>query len=365
MKRYSHLYEQIIDYDNCRKAIIDASKHKRNKSYVIEVLENIDYYTRDLQYRLVNHKFVSPYRNKIIEDGLSHKKRNIQIPKFYPDQCAHHALINILEPIITKSSYYYSCANIPKRGIDYCLKAMHRFTKNESKAKYCAKLDIKHFYPSVDNNVLKKRLNEIIKDKKALNLIFTVIDTSKGLPIGNYTSPWFAEVLLQPMDNYIKQELKVPYYVRYADDLVLLSKNKRKLKNQMLKLITFVKDSLNLEINSNYQLFKIYNNGKGRRIDFVGKCFGIGHVTIRKRRALRIMKQSRVIQKMQENDAEISYLMASSFISRISVVNHCNCLSFKEKYVCSVNVKELKRIISKHDKKTQKQICNLFGHLMV
>lgn len=350
MKRHSHLYERIIDYDNCKKAIMDASKHKRKKGYVITILNNLDYYTKDLQKRLIEKRFVSPYKNKVIEDGLSHKKRNIQIPKFYPDQCAHHAIINILQPIIYKSSYIYSCANIPGRGIDYCAKAVHKFTRNDYKVRYCAKLDIKHFYPSVDNGVLKKRFEEKIKDKKALELIFVIVDTSKGLPIGNYTSPWFAEVLLQPMDYYIKQELKVPYYIRYADDIVLLSKNKRRLRQQMNKLISYINDNLKLEVKDNYQLFKIYKNGIGRRIDFVGKCFGIGHITIRKRRALRLMKQSRYIAKSQKKDAEISYLMASSFISRVSVMKHCNCLAFKQKYLYSIDVKELKRIISKHDK---------------
>lgn len=351
MKRYSHLYEKIIDYENCRKAIIDASKHKRSKAYVMEILNNIEFYTKDLQQRLINLDFVSPYRNKTIEDGLSHKKRNIQIPKFYPDQCAHHAIIRILKPIITASSYHYSCANIPGRGIDYCSKAMSKFTSSEAKVRYCAKLDIKRFYPSVDNDVLKRSFEKRIKDKKALELIFAVIDTSKGLPIGNYTSPWFAEVLLQPMDNYIKHELKVPYYVRYADDIVLMSRNKKKLHNQMKRLIGFVEEELNLEIKDNYQLFRIFNNGIGRRIDFIGKCFGIGHATIRKRRSLKIMQQSRMIQKMQKDDREISYLTASSFLSRIAVVNKSDCLSFKQKYIYSVDVNELKQIISKHDKK--------------
>lgn len=191
MKRYSNLYERMVSVDNCRTAIYNAAKKKHKRVYVTRVLDNIDYYAQDLSNRLINLCFTSPYKLKDIEDGLSHKRRTIQIPAFYPDQCAHHAIMQILKPIILKSAYHYTCANIPGRGMDYCSKAMERVTKGieydknampHFKAKYCAKMDIHHFYPSVENGVMKQAIRRKIKDKNVLNILDTLIDTTQGLP---------------------------------------------------------------------------------------------------------------------------------------------------------------------------------------
>lgn len=116
MKRYGFLYEQIVSVDNCRLAIINASHKKKNRKMVKKVFDNLEYYANDLSERLIHMDFLSPYKTRIIKDGLSGKERELQVPAFYPDQCAHHAIMQILKPIIEKSSYHWSCANIPNRG---------------------------------------------------------------------------------------------------------------------------------------------------------------------------------------------------------------------------------------------------------
>lgn len=231
MKRIGYLYEKIISVENCKYAIENASKGKKRRSGVQTVLDNIDFYAQDLSERLQNGTFVTPYKPRTIKDGSSKKIRVIQVPAFYPDQCSHHAIIRVLMPIIKSSSYYWSCANIPNKGIDLASKGVERATKKDARqAKYCVKLDIRKFYPSVPHDKLKARFREKIKDEKALRIIFKIIDShEEGLPIGNYTSPWFAEFYLQPLDNYIKQELHAKYYVRYADDIVIIGTNKRKM----------------------------------------------------------------------------------------------------------------------------------------
>ena len=106
-------------------------------------MDNLDFYAKDLSERLVRLDFTSPYRTRIIKDGLSGKERELQIPAFYPDQCAHHAIVQVLQPLIMKSSYYWSCANIPNRGIDRAAKGVERATMRDIKhAKYCVKMDI-------------------------------------------------------------------------------------------------------------------------------------------------------------------------------------------------------------------------------
>ena len=97
MKRIGFLYEQIVSEENCRLAIINAAKHKKKRKNVMKVINNLDFYVKDLSERLVRLDFTSPYRTRIIKDGLSGKERELQIPAFYPDQCAHHEILLPLE----------------------------------------------------------------------------------------------------------------------------------------------------------------------------------------------------------------------------------------------------------------------------
>lgn len=368
MKRIGFLYEQIVSEENCRLAIINAAKHKKKRKNVQKVMDNLDFYAKDLSERLVRLDFTSPYRTRIIKDGLSGKERELQIPAFYPDQCAHHAIVQVLQPLIMKSSYHWSCANIPNRGIDRAAKGVERATVRDIKhAKYCVKMDIHKFYPSIPHDKLKDYLSRKIKDKKALGIIHVVIDSyhslpEHGIPIGNYTSPWLAEFYLQPLDYFIKQTLGVRYYIRYADDLVLIDSNKRKLRKALYAVIAFVEE-LGLEIKHDYQLFRIQRNCKsrtnrrGRKIDFVGRCFGIKVTTIRKRRALALMRQSRYIQKIQRTNGVVSFRMAAGFLSRCSCFKHTDSLGMKKKYYDTVKIKKLKEVV-RNESKRKHFSCN-------
>lgn len=355
MKRIGYLYEKITSVNNCYWAIVEAAQSKKDRAHVQRILDDIDYYAADLSMRLTVHNFTSPYMTRTIQDGLSGKERVLDIPAFYPDLCAQHAIERVLRNIILSSSYYWSCANIPDRGIDRAARGVERATKHDTKhAKYCVKMDIHKFYPSIPPDKLKARLREKIKDTRALAIIDAEIDShSKGLPIGNFTSPWFAEFYLQPLDMFIKQTLKIKYYIRYADDMVLIGNNKRKLHKAMRAIIFFVRNRLGLEIKSNYQLFLIQRDGskRGRKIDFVGRCFGIGFTTIRKRRALALMRQSRHIQKLQREDLPISYKMAAGFMSRSACYKHTDSYLMKQKYYETVNIKQLKEVIRNESKR--------------
>ena len=113
MKRIGFLYERIVSEENCRLAILNASQKKKKRKMVKEVLDNLEHYANDLSERMSRMDFLSPYKTRIIKDGLSGKERELQVPAFYPDQCAHHAIMQILKPIIEKSSYRWSCAKSP------------------------------------------------------------------------------------------------------------------------------------------------------------------------------------------------------------------------------------------------------------
>lgn len=359
MKRYKNLYNKIIDIESCKQAILEASKSKRERKFVKEVLENIDVYAKDLSSKLQDLEFCTKYHERIILNKASNKERILQISNFYPDLCAQHAIVQVLKPLITKRSYFWSCANIPQRGIKHAEVGTTRATLHDLKhAKYCAKLDIQKFYGSIDRQVLKATLRHKIKDYKALELISAVIDSYKGdgLPIGNYLSPWLAEFLLQSLDYFIKQTLHIRHYIRYADDMVLIDSNKRKLHKAVDAISSYLA-KLKLKLKHNYQVFLIKRSrgetraGKGRKIDFVGKCFARGYTTVRKRRALAFMRQSRKIQKLQSTNKPISYKQAAGFISRASCLKHANTIALKAKYYDTININQLKEIIRNESKR--------------
>ena len=120
MKRIGNIYSKIAERENCKQAIIKASKGKKSRKDVRKVVENIEYYTDTLLDILINKKYKpNPYKEKKIFDGANQKERIIYKPQFFPDQCIHWSLMRQLKPILRKGMYEYCCASIEGRGILY------------------------------------------------------------------------------------------------------------------------------------------------------------------------------------------------------------------------------------------------------
>lgn len=296
MKRVGYLYDRICDIDNIKSAILKASLGKRNRKNVKIVVTNLNHYANKIQVLLINQKYTPyPYSVKKIYDGTSKKERVIYKPRFYPDQIIHWALMLVLEPVMMRGMYQHNCGSVPGRGSSYGQKILRRALDNDYKgAKYCLKLDISKFYPSIDQQLLKNMFRRILKDHKTLKLIDSIIDSSEsGLPIGNYTSQWFANYFLQDLDHFIKETLGVQHYVRYVDDLVLLSGNKKRLHQVRIKIDEFLQEK-KLSIKNNWQLFLVSK----RFIDFLGLKFYRDHTTLRKSNALRIRHRiAKIVRK--------------------------------------------------------------------
>ena len=195
MKRVGYIYEKICSVDNIKRAILKASECKRSRPNVKKILDDMDGYARKIQSMLKNHSYIpSPYQISVIHDNCAGKDRTIYKPKFYPDQIIHWSLMLQLQAPIMRGMYAWSCGSIPGRGIHYCKKHIEKIIRQDRKnTKYCLKMDISKFYPSINKDLLKTSFRSLIKDGEALWLIDTIIDSSEvGIPIGNYTSQWFA-----------------------------------------------------------------------------------------------------------------------------------------------------------------------------
>lgn len=207
--------------------------------------------------------------------------------------------MNILEPIwvslFTKNTY--SC--IKNRGIHAAAKDLkNALVNNQLETKYCLKIDIRKFYPSIDHGILKQVIRRKIKDKSLLWLLDEIIDSVPiGVPIGNYLSQYFANIYLAYFDHWLKESKKVKYYWRYADDIVILSPTKKELHELFHDIRAYLRDNLNLKVKRNYQVFP--TNVRG--IDFLGYRFYHTHILLRKsikqrffRRMARLKKRSNV-----------------------------------------------------------------------
>ena len=225
---------------------------------------------------LVNKTYsTSPYITFTIFEP---KERIIFRLPYFPDRITHHAVMNVLEPVFvsTFTSDTYSC--IKGRGIHAAAYAVKKSLRDVPGTRYCLKLDIRKFYPSVDHDVLKALLRRKIKDQDLLWLLDGIIDSAEGLPIGNYLSQYFANFYLTYFDHWMKEDRGVKYYFRYADDLVILSDNKPYLHQLLIEIRAYLQDNLKLTVKHNNQVFPVDQRG----IDFVGYVFYHTHILLRK-----------------------------------------------------------------------------------
>lgn len=264
MKRIGNIYETICSVENLRLADKKARRGKSHQPGVRTFDRNPDGNLFSLHEMLLNKRYrTSSYTVfKVYEP----KEREVYRLPYFPDRITHHAIMNVLEStfVSTYTADTYSC--IKKRGIHGASFSLRKALNDQEGTKYCLKLDIKKFYPSVDHTILKGLLRRKIKDADLLWLLDEIIDSAPGLPIGNLLSQYFGNFYLTYLDYYVKQTLRAYKYFRYCDDLIVLANNKPELHRILYAIRVYLSDRLNLTIKDNYRIFPVEACG----IDFVG-----------------------------------------------------------------------------------------------
>lgn len=308
MKRVNNLYPLIYAEDNIELADKKARKCKRTRYGVRKHDQNkeIDNYALHLSLLNENYKTSEYTTYKIYEP----KERIIFRLPYYPDRITHHAIMNIMEPIWTKifTRDTYSC--IKGRGIHALVKKLQSdLRKDPNGTMYCAKMDIRKFYPSINHEILKSIVKKKIKDKSLLKLLFEIIDSADRVPIGNYLSQFFANLYMAYFDHWVKEELKVRYYYRYADDIVLLSDDKNQLRNWVLAIKVYLTNVLELKLKDNYQIYPVESRG----IDFVGYVCYYDHTLLRKSIKLKLLGLVKAYSNNLISKQKLQLKMASYF----------------------------------------------------
>jgi len=290
MITYNRLYEKINSLDNLLLAWRNARKHKTKKDYVILFESNLRENLLSLHRELKDETYKpEPLKTFILRDP---KTRKISKSAFR-DRIVHHAVFQVIEPIFDKTFINGCCANRKGKGNLYALKLFDKFkrkvSKNNTRNCFVLKADIKHYFFEVNQEILLNILRKKIKDENTINLINKILknypNKEKGMPLGNLTSQFFANVYLNELDYFVKHELKAKYYIRYVDDFVILHESKEQLEIWKKQIDEFLKEKLKIELHT--EKSRIISLSRG--VDFVGFRNFYYHRLLRKRNVKKMM----------------------------------------------------------------------------
>jgi RNA-directed DNA polymerase len=286
MKRYGNLFSKIYAMDNLVEAHRNARKGKTHYTEVRMVDVDPEKYLVLIQEMLTYKNYhTSKYQtfNKIDKK----KEREIFALPYYPDRIIQWAIVQVLEPIWMKTFIKSTYSSLKGRGVHKALLDLKHDLNDGAGTKYCLKMDIKKFYPSIDHGLLKTLIRRKIKDPDVLSILDEIIDSAPGVPIGNYLSQYFGNLYLNGFDHWIKEEKQVKYYYRYCDDIIILAQDKQFLHQLRTGIQVYLSENLNLELKSNYQVFPTNIRG----IDFVGYRSFSNYTLVRKSIARNMKKK--------------------------------------------------------------------------
>lgn len=293
----AHKFEDIINLDNLLEAWREFIKGKRNKKDVQEFQLSLMGNILDLHRDLANHSYKhGGYQGFHICDP---KPRNIH-KAVVRDRLLHHAIYRILYPFFDRTfiADSFSCRNGKgtHKALDRFRSFLYKVSKNDTVTCWILKCDIRKFFANIDHAVLMSILEKYIPDSDTVWLLKEIIGSFStrpgvGLPLGNLTSQLFVNIYMNELDQFVKHKLKANYYIRYADDFVVLSKNKTRLENILRQIADFLSGKMRLNLHPDKVFIRTISSG----VDFLGWVHFPDHRVLRtatKRRALKRMRGS-------------------------------------------------------------------------
>lgn len=312
-KRLKNIYPLIYATENLVRSQYNAQKGKGDRAEIRNFNSNICDNLACLYSMLADESYIpGEYRIKTIYEP---KERVIMIAPFFPDRVIHHCIINVLGGVWMKTFIANTYACIKGRGMYKCMEDIHKVLLNDRiGTEYCLKIDIKKFYDNVDHSALKQIIRYRVSDEQMLRLLDKIIDSNgneKGLPIGNYTSQYLANLYLSYFDHWIKEDLRVRYYYRYMDDIVILHNSKVVLHDLLDKMGLYLASELKLEIKHNWQIFPVDSRG----IDYVGFKQNHYGILLRKGILMRFYKKFDRVRKQYKvsDETSIKHLFPSEY----------------------------------------------------
>ena len=329
MKRVGYLFDRITVLDNLLLASKKAFRGKKRKPRVAAFYFNLEHELVALHRELLSGAYQPrPYRTFIIYEP---KKRQICAADFR-DRVVHHAICNLLDPLFESGMISDTYACRINKGTHAAVDRTQHFVQRYP---YFLRCDIRKYFDSIDHEVLKALIRRKIKDTRLLSLLDLIIDQplpgsrpGKGLPIGNLTSQYFANVYLGQLDHFLKDRLGVNGFIRYMDDFILFGKNKSVLKEHLESIRDYVDSTLHLELKEKAILLAPVKQG----ISFLGFRVFPGIVRLDNRKWARF---KRIVRKLEQQfiHGEIDEEeLARRVAAMIGHVQHANTLEARRTF---------------------------------
>lgn len=333
MRTYDNLYPDIYDFENLYNAYLKLRMGHRYDPQVLIFTHNLDTELIQLQNELIWKTYrTGKYREFYISDP---KTRLIAVLPF-KDRVLRHALCNVIRPIFEKEFIYDSYACRKGKGTHASADRVTEFLKAAEQQPgkvFCLKGDVEKYYQSVRHKTLFRIINKTIRCKDTLELIDENIsswaDTTgldpRGLPRGEVTSPLWGNVYLNPVDHLVKEDLRVPMYVRYNDDFIIISHSKKELWQIKREIEDYMNSELGLRLNCKTSIFPA-----SQGIDFVGYRIWSDHRLLRKRSTKRIKRTLRYYQKGYAQGTVSLEQINATIQSWLGHAKHADTWGFRE-----------------------------------
>lgn len=334
MKRHGNLYAKIYDMDNLRYALQKAKRGKMYQSGVQKVMQNPEKYLLELQRLLITRQYhTSEYQRKVIYEP---KRREIFVLPFFPDRICHQAIMNILEPIWEAMFIKDSYACRKNKGQHKGSKRCKEFVRRNP---YVLQCDVSKFYPSINHDKLKAIVRRKIKDPDLLYLLDGLIDSSPGVPIGNYTSQWLGNLYLNDLDTKVKQIWRVKDYFRYCDDFYIFG-TKERLRELRPKILEYMHGEMKVRLSK----CELYPTSHG--VDALGyRHFPNGKILLRKSTAKRVKARFKAMPHNLAHGKLTTAKALGQLASAHGWLKHANTYHFRH----SLNFPMIKELIRKYD----------------
>lgn len=307
---FYHSFKEVISLENLLESWKEFLKGKRKRKDVQEfslsLMDNIIQLHQDLANHTYNH---SPYQAFRINDP---KPRQIH-KSLVRDRLLHHALHRMLYPFFDRTFVSDSFSCQIGRGTHKALKRFRVFgykvSKNNTKTCWVLKCDIRKFFENIDHEILLEILNKYIPDKNIIWLLERIVFSfssapGRGLPLGNLTSQLFVNIYMNVFDQFIKHNLKAKYYIRYADDFVVFSRDKSWLEELLPKIADFLEERLKLNLHPDKIFIKTLASG----VDFLGWVHFPNHRVLRTTTRRRMMKRIKTKNKPETMNSYLGLL---------------------------------------------------------
>jgi retron-type reverse transcriptase len=323
---HNHIWGKIVNFENLYSAFRAASRSKRFRGSVLRyqqcLEENLIQALNQLAWKQWQP---SRYREFYVYEP---KKRTIHAPPF-KDRVIHHALVRVIEPLFERKFIPDSYACRTGKGTHAAQLRVKSFAVAADKKwgdYYVLKADIKGYFPSIDRHVLFDLIKRTISDKEVLWLVSQIINCDgdkRGLPIGALTSQLFANVYLDALDHYVKDDLGVKMYARYMDDFIIIHPDHDYLKGLLADIGIFIAERLHLTFNPKTTIFKS-GNSTCHPIDFCGYRMWPDHTKPRKRIVKAARKRFKKFTELYRQRLMAPEQIRASLMSFLGYMKHCH-----------------------------------------